>query len=63
MCIGGGGQATVPVKTAAQIAAETDNPYENPTSGGKTPWWKIPAKSNPPESKQKLTARLNLTNK
>tara|TARA_R100000278_G_C5463318_1_gene161720 strand:- start:355 stop:591 length:237 start_codon:yes stop_codon:yes gene_type:complete len=41
MCIGGGGSAPKypDPPTAAELLAQTDNPYKNPTSGTSTPSW------------------------
>ena len=63
MCLGGGGINAIPVKQEVDFAKETDNPYVNPISGDETPWWKIPEESRTPEAKERLTARLNLTNR
>ena len=42
MCIGGGGAAPKypDPPTAAELKAQTDNAYKNPTSGTSTPSWK-----------------------
>ena len=57
MCLGGGGSPSYPApKTAAQLAAETDNPFKNPDSGEELPSWKPQQIAEAKKKKDQLLA-------